>query len=241
MSLPITEILIQRQLNHWNRLRAFLQEKGAEVPAPAPVITVSRQAGSGGRTLALQLADRLGLQLQDQSLMERIASDRNLNRSLLEDLDEQEIRQSELWVKGVLNRRIFLRNEFHAALVQVITRLAARGGVVFLGRGAHLVLGANASLRVRLVASRQVRQERLRQRFELSRAEARALMDETDRRRAEFERRLFGAEPGLAENHDLTLNTDRLTPEQVLELVLLGLLARRTAAAATAGVRSGEG
>ena len=50
MSLLLTERLIQRQINHWNRMRAYLRQE--DKPSPAthePVITVSRLAGSGGR------------------------------------------------------------------------------------------------------------------------------------------------------------------------------------------------
>ena len=118
MSFPITETLIQRQINHWNRLREFLQEKPRDAPAESrgPVITVSRLMGSGGRTLAEGLSDRLGLELQDQSLMDNIARDKKLEQSLLEQLDESGINQADLWVRGVLNQRIFLRDQIRISL-----------------------------------------------------------------------------------------------------------------------------
>lgn len=232
MPLPITETLIQRQINHWNRLRAYLREEAAPAPGPpaGPVVTISRLIGSGGRTLAQGLAGRLGLELQDQSLVERIARDRNLAQSLLEQLDEASINQADLWVRGVLNQRIFLRDQFHGALAQTVTRLAARGGVVFLGRGAHLILGENATLRVRVVASHRNRLDRLRRRLDVSRAEARAIVTETDRKRAEFIRKVFKEDPSRPENFDLTLNTDRLAPEAALETVMLAMLERQTRA-----------
>lgn len=235
MPLPITETLIQRQINHWNRMRAYLRDKPEPAPRPpaGPVITISRLIGSGGRTLADGLAERLGLEMQDQSLMERIARDRHLSQSLLAQLDEAGVNQADLWVRGVLSQRIFLRDQFHGALVQTVTRLAARGGVVFLGRGAHLILAENATLRVRVVASRQNRLERLRRRLDISRAEARAIISETDRKREEFIRRVFKEDPHRPESFDLTLNTDRLTAEAALEAVMLALLDRQTAAQAT--------
>ena len=230
MALPITELLVQRQINHWNRLREFLKEE----PTPAsaeprgPVITLSRLVGSGGRTLAEGLTARLGLELQDQSLIEKIARDKNLEQNLLVQLDEAEINQADLWVRGVLNQRIFLLDQFHGALVQTVTRLAARGGVVFLGRGANLILRENATLRVRVVASRQNRLDRLRQRLEISRAEARAILVETERKREEFIRKVFKEDPGRPENFDLIVNTDRLDPDAAIEMVLLALLDRQT-------------
>ena len=230
MPLPITETLIQRQINHWNRLREFLQdEPSSEIaPCPGPVITVSRMVGSGGRTLAEGLASRLGLELQDQSLIEKIAQDKKLESSLLAQLDEAAISQADLWVRGVLNQRIFLRDQFHGALVQTVTRLAARGGVVFLGRGANLILRESATLRIRLIASRQNRLDRLRHRLEISRAEARAILVETEGKREEFIRRVFKQDPGAPENFDLTINTDRLDSEATLETALVALVSRQT-------------
>lgn len=41
MRFPVTEKLIQRQINHWSRLREVLREQPAGgVPEPGPVITV---------------------------------------------------------------------------------------------------------------------------------------------------------------------------------------------------------
>lgn len=224
MSLLLTERLIQRQLNHWNRLRAYLHDHGPEPAARrGPVLTVSRLAGSGGRDLATALAERLGLDLQDQSLITTIAEDRDLERSLVAQLDEQTVSQARLWVQGTLQRRLFLRDDFHQALVRVITTLAARGGVVFLGRGANLILGEQADLRVRVVASERHRCERLRARSGLGKAEARQLLAEIDARRARFVREVFHTEPGSPENFDLVLNADRMDTETMVDHVLLAL------------------
>jgi len=224
MSLILTERLIQRQLNHWNRMRAYLRDKEpSPEPRRGPVITISRLAGSGGRLLAQALADKLDLDLHDQSLVTRIAEDKRLKQSLVAQLDERTVSQVHLWVQGVLHRRLFLRDDYHTALVEVITSLAARGSVVFLGRGANLILGDRADLRVRVVASVHTRLERLRERTGLSRAEVRTLVTETDAQRAGFIREVFHVEPDLAENFDLVLNADRLDTDAMLDQVLLAM------------------
>ena len=229
MTLNITEKLIQRQINHWNQFREFLRDEEDQPTAPpGPVITISRQAGSGGRTLATGLAERFELSLQDHSIVERIARDRNLETSFVDQLDEHAINQAELWIKGVFNKRIFLKDEYHKALVTVITRLAAGGGVVFLGRGAHLILGEKATLRVRVVAEQATRLARIMERTGLSRAEARALLAETDRNREDFIHKVFKVEASDPGNYDLVLNSDRTKPECMLEIVSLALIGART-------------
>jgi cytidylate kinase len=147
---------------------------------------------------------------------------------VVSQLDERTVSQAQLWVQGVLRQRIFLRDEYHTALVGVVTKLAARGDVVFLGRGANLILGEQATLRVRVVASRATRLANIMRRTDLSRAEARALMEETDRNREKFVRQVFKVEPGEAENFDLVLNADRMKPECMMEVVSLALIGART-------------
>jgi len=230
MSLPLTEKLILRQINHWNRMREYLHEDSSAVEsAPRQVITVSRVAGSGGRSLAQELSQRLQLDLHDQSLVDRIASDRNLDRAVVAQLDEKPARQSELWVKGVFNRRIFMKDEYRTALEHTITSLAAAGGAVFLGRGANLILKERADVRVRVIAPWNVRLHRIMKRTGFSRPEARALMEETDRARDDFVRTVFAVEPGDPANFDLTLNSDRMTCDTMAETVLLHLLGSATA------------
>lgn len=227
MPIPITEKLIQRQINNWNRFRKFLPEPTAGKPLPrGPILTVSRMAGSGGRILATALAERLGLQLHDQSLVEKIARDRNLEKAMIAELDETEMSQARLWVRGVLNQKIFMRDQYHMALVKVVTGLAAKGNVIFLGRGADLILGQHADLRIRLVASRRTRLQNMARRTGLSRPEVRGLLEETDRKRHEYIRQVFHEEPGKPECYDLILNADRLKLDCQVELVLLALVGK---------------
>ncbi len=229
MSRAITEKLIQRQINNWNRFREFLKDEDEQGPIMnGPVITISRLAGSGGRTLATGLADQLNISLHDQSLVDRIARDRNLERSVVSQLDETAVSQAELWIKGVLNRRIFMKDEYHTSLVNIVTNLAAGGNVLFLGRGAHLILRDMATLRIRVVASWSTRLARIMERTGLSRAEARVLLEETDRNREEFIRQVFKVDPNSPDNYDLMLNSDRMKPECMLETAALTLLGAQT-------------
>ncbi len=226
MRFPLNEKLIQRQINHWSRLRELLHEQAPPVEiGPGPVITVSRLTGAGGRTLAAGLAERLGCEVQDHSIVERIARTRRLSPELVALLDEQDIRQSDLWVRGVLENRLFLKEQYREALTETVLEMAAAGNAVILGRGAGHILGHRATLRVRLVAGTATRLARLQERSGLGRAEARVLLEETDRKREAFVRKLLGVDPFDAAGYDLVVNTDRLAPAEVVELVLVAMVA----------------
>jgi cytidylate kinase len=221
------EHLIQRQIHHWNRYRALLQLAAEpEKVRPRPTITISREEGSGARLLAGALAERLDLQIHGFSIIDEIARDRNLERRVLEQLEESKRSEIEVWIQGALSRRLFSHEQYHVALVKAVRTLAAHGGVVILGRGAHIILADSCSLRVRMTASVETR-ARVVMAYEGIDAEAARLrIAESDAARLAFLRRVFGEDAQEAHRFDLVLNTDRIPPARVVEIVMQALEAR---------------
>jgi cytidylate kinase len=222
----VIEKLIQRQLNQWNRMRELLPEiEPAELPR-RPIITISRQVGSGGRELAEALARRLDLQVHDQDIVEHIARNEKIAAEVVAHLDEQTVSQIDLWVRGVLNRRIYMRDEYQEELVRTVRTLAAHGGVVVLGRGGTFILADRADLRLRLVAPVETRVQALVNERGLSVAEAEQSVAESDAARADFVRKLFRADIDDPVHYDLVINTDGIDGDRLPELVLLALEVR---------------
>ncbi len=219
-TIPI-EKLIQRQIHHWNHFRELLEtaEKPEEVK-PRPIITISRELGSGAREVAEGLAQRLDLEIHGVSLIDHIARDKNLERAVVEHLDERVRSQIEVWIKGVLERRIFLRDNYHVTLVKVVKTLASHGGVVFIGRGANIILEDSCSLRLLLTASLETRVRNLMGYDELDRPTATEIIKKADEARLEFLRKLFHIEANDPHHYDLVINTDRLPPARVVELAM---------------------
>jgi cytidylate kinase len=122
-----------------------------------------------------------------------------------------------------MQRRVIARDQFHTALVEAVTALAAHGSVVFLGRGANVILGDQADLRVRVVASRETRLRNMSERFGLDGEAAAASLCETDQQREEFLRKVFGRDAWQPEDYDLVFNADRLDVEEMVDHVVLGL------------------
>ena len=227
MTEKVIEKLIQRQINQWSHWEAVLRK--AEDPAAVPVlpiITISRELGAGGRSLAEALAARLDLQVHGYDIVEHIAQDRELEHEVVAQLDEHLTSQIDLWIKGVLQSRIFLRDEYHVALVRVVRTLAAHGGVVILGRGGNFILREEADLRLRLVAEIEHRAPRLVVTRELSEAEARERIAESDQGRRSFVEKLFHADIDDPRNYDLVINTTGLSDAVVRDLALRALRKR---------------
>jgi len=222
-----TEKLIQRQIHQWSRYRELLESatEPGEIK-PRPIITISRELGAGGRKLAVALAQRLDLQVHGVSLIDQIARDTNLERQIIEHLDEQARSQVDLWVRGVLQQRIFLRDNYHVSLVKAIRTLAAMGGVVILGRGANIILEDTASLRVLLIASVENRIKNVMMYEGVNEAEARKLIQESDESRRDFIKKLFHVDPDDTHLYDTVINTDNLPMRRVVHIVMTALEVR---------------
>ncbi len=226
------EQLIARQIHHWNRYRELLRlSPEPEKVKPRPIITISRELGSGGRVLAAALAERLDLQIHGFSLIDQIARDRNLERRVVEQLEESERSSIELWVRGALSRRLFSHDQYLVSLVKAVRTLAVHGGVVILGRGAHVILADECALRVRLVAGVEKRVRALMAYEKIDETTARARIAESDAARGAFLRKLFEVDPDDPRQYDIVVNTDRVPPARVVEIAMQALEARGVFAA----------
>ena len=111
------------------------------------------QTGTSGTSVAQEVGRRLGWQVYDHELLERIAAEHGLRVSLLESLDER--RQSWLveWMEGFSQKLHVGETGYVHHLTQTILSLGAHGGCVIVGRGAGLLLAPATTLRVRLIGA----------------------------------------------------------------------------------------
>lgn len=222
------ERILDKQMRLWQIHRDLLHETADSDPAPVrrPVVTISRQLGSCHGEIARGLAARFGLQVHGRSLIDAVARDKGLERRVVESLDERTRSEVDIWVSGILNRRLFSHDEFHLALVKTVRSLASHGGVIFVGRGANWILEGTECLRIRVIASRETRLRTVMRDLDVDAVEGRRLMDESDHERAAFVRRLFDADWSDPRAYDLVLNTDHVAPARLVDVAAEAVLAR---------------
>src|SRR5687767_12951302 len=76
---------LARAQKHW-----LEHHEGASMPTEF-TIALSREAGTYGALVARKAADRLGWPVYDQELVQRIADDMGVRRTLLESVDERKV------------------------------------------------------------------------------------------------------------------------------------------------------
>ena len=187
-------------------------------PGIRPVITVSRQLGSGGTVIAQALADRLGFQLFDREIIDTVARESGVRHQIVEALDEHMRSGIEQWMDGVLHSRIFTAEEFIPALARTLITIARAGSGVLVGRGANFILAGEPALHLRVVAGLEYRIGMLMRHLGVERETAEEQVRIADRDRNRFIEKHLRRDIDDPTAYHLVLNPELLGIEPSIDL-----------------------
>jgi len=221
------------QVEHQLRFRAIVPRASARPDAVlddqkrlGPFVTVSREMASGGADVARRVADRLGWAVLDRELVERLASDLELEPGVLGLLDETRATWFSETLLNLFNSRLVAQRSYVELVGKVVALAASAEPIVVVGRGAHLILPANRGVRVRIIAPTTTRVSWLVEAEHLEVASAERTIRNIDADRQSFIRRNFRCDPSDASLYDLVLNTESLGREGCVELIVQALVLR---------------
>lgn len=168
------------------------------------IITIARQTGSDGEAVADRVAKGMGFTMVDRSLLEGLVQAHGLTDQELNESDEEHGETGGAVVGDV-----------HVDYLQaVLLELAGNQDVVVLGRGGQFLFrDCPWSLHVRVVADLAARRAAVRRVQDLNDADAEAMLEEADRRRAEWIRQHYGGDWEDPAHYDLIVRADRLGVE----------------------------
>lgn len=174
------------------------------------IITIARQAESGGESVAEGVAKRLGMALVDRPRLERLVLEHGL---LGQELDESDETQA--------GAAASLTGQVHVDYVHaVLLDLAGQEDLVLVGRGGQFLFrDCPWSLHVKVAAGLEARRGALRQVQALSDADAEVWLAEVDRQRSEWIRRHYGSDWEDPAHYDLIVRSDRLGVEGAIRLI----------------------
>ena len=198
------------------------------------LITISRQFGAGGSSVATLVAERLGWTLVDNDLIDRVAARAGLTPKEVADQEETAPGLLERIVRALAasSQEILtpasaesLRPMEEPRLVhiteKVVEEVAAEGCVVLVGRAATAVLaGTHEAIHVRLVAPKGYRIGVVAARERIDAAAAEAAIDKTDANRARYHREYYKREWSDPAHYHMTLNTGALGYEGAADLIV---------------------
>ena len=191
------------------------------------IITISREFGSGGRTIGRKVAEELGIPFYDKELVDQIAMESGFAPKFVEEHGEHSpsgslfsYAFSPQGVPGIMNglsTADFLWN----IQCNVILQLADKGPCVIVGRNADYILKDRSdALHVYVFADMPYRAERIVRLYGDSEKTPEQRLDEKDKRRRVNYQHYTGRTWGQAQNYDICLDTGVLGIEQCTDIVV---------------------
>ena len=181
------------------------------------LITIEREYGCGGGSIAAQLSQYLGWKLWDHLLTEEIARLANVDPSAVKRCDERVDsrihRFSKVFWRGSYERstplgsQVFDTDRMMAMMQEIMNKIGEEGKAVVVGRGAPFFLRENPdAFHVFLYAPRAEKIRRAMADGE-TRGNAEELVDSIDRERIAFVKHYFDADWPTRSLYHLMLNT----------------------------------
>lgn len=211
--------IVQSMINaQW--LREKVTNANDKLADHGHTVTVSRQCGSLGESIAQTIAKQLKVTYFDKQLVEEIAQSAGIDADLFRQLEQKIRRMKPTYLETMFTDRPWLQAKYNKNLMSVLLGISRVGGVV-LGRGANYVLGQSACFRLRIVAPRPVRISRVMDRLGIDSKDAEEKVEKVDTERANFVKSIYGMDIDNPDSYDLTINTERYSPELAAELAIV--------------------
>lgn len=208
------EKIIEEHVQRWQ----ILQSKKPEEKI-FPVITISREAGSNGRTIAEKLSEKYDLALFHQEVVHEMAQNAQVSVKLLEQLDEKAQNVLDEWIASLVDSEHLWPDRYLRHLMKIIGTIGKNGRAVIVGRGANFVLQPEKRFRVRVLAPMNVRVDNIAKAFGTSVEETRRRIIRTDSDRKAFIRKYFNADIADPMNYDIIINTGTISIDQAVSAI----------------------
>ena len=185
------------------------------------VITISREFGSGGRTIGKKVAEKLGIPCYDSEIIQEMAKETGFAPDYVKEAGEY---VPDIFLSAAFSNRMFgPTNEdiLWEHQYRVITELAEKSSCVIVGRCADFILQDKADcLKVFIHADMAFRAKRIVEVYgERKQAPEERLRDK-DKRRAAYHRFYTDMKWGYAQNYHLTLDSGVLGIDKCAKLIV---------------------
>ena len=191
------------------------------------IITISREFGSGGRSVGRMVAEKLGIPFYDKELVDQVALESGFAPKFVEEHGEHAPGRSLFsyafapqGVPGVMNGMStadFLWN----IQCSVILQLAEKGPCVIVGRNADYILKDRKDvLHAYIHADKAFRADRIVRLYGESEKSPEARLTEKDRRRHVNYQHYTGRVWGTAQNYDICLNSGTIGVDACVDIIV---------------------
>ena len=195
-----------------------------------PVITISRQFGSGGHEVGEKLARQLDVPFYDKALIAMAAKQSGLSEEVFASADEKA--SSSLLYSMVMGSYSFgarvpginempINDKLFLIQSDIIKKAAEEGPCVIIGRCADYILREHGNcLNVFIHASKEERIRRSIAKKDCEERKASDFVTKKDKQRANYYNFYSNKRWDDLQNYDITIDTSRFTVDEAVELLI---------------------
>lgn len=208
--------MVDEQLKKWRTrigegLDVFDYGLEIEKVKGGPIITISREPGSGGSEIARRLSRELSMDLIGGQIIQHVAESARMSRKVIESLDEKEVTLRDTLVNTLFRDRHLWPDEYLQHLTKVIATVGRYGNAILIGRGANFILPQQGTFRVRIVAPLEYRIKHVMEDRKIDRAQAEQYVVKKENDHKAFVRKYFNADVADPSHYDIIINTGTVT------------------------------
>lgn len=193
----------------------------------SPNITISRDPGSGGGTIAKMITRKFDWKIVDKSIMSELAKDFNIPAHEFTQINQYDHNLLADTFQSLINPNYVSDIKYVNHLKRILIKSAKDGGVVIIGRGANLILPPDKTLRVRIIGTFKNRVDNARKyQGGKTKEEATSWVRNMQYRRSRFIRQYFHINPHNPWHYDVIVNTDNFTLKQACNIIINAYLVK---------------
>ena len=201
------------------------------------VITINRELGSGGRTVGLKLAEKLGVKFYDKALIKALEEKYHLT---VEEIEKLKGQKHNWWadferVVGIgpgMTANYYLPQKGDASSLlttkemfkvetEILKGIADVASCVVAGRSGFFVYRDHPNhLSILIQASMPHRVERVARKQDVTEEEARKIIDKVDEMRENYVKKYTGTSRYDTRNYQLVITADDKTEEEIADIIM---------------------
>ncbi|MFA5770092.1 MAG: cytidylate kinase-like family protein [Patescibacteria group bacterium] len=188
---------------------------------PLPLITISREMGSGGKSTANLIASFLGKPwaVYDHELIDKIAKNKQLEEKLAQSIDPRKLPLADIIIAKTFGKRFPHLSGYQRHLIRTMTLVGLKGYTIILGRGANFLFPQALNIRMICLLDQRIIWQMTYE--HISRPEAVKRIEESDKERREFVESLFNHNHCKAYHYDLVIRTGSdITVEDATNIII---------------------
>ena len=190
------------------------------------IITISREFGSGGRTVGKIVAERLGIACYDKELVAKVAKESGLAEQFIRENGEYAESANAFlfnWALGTgLDGGVLpISDQLYIIQHNIIRNLAEKESCVIVGRCADYILRERTDcLNTFIHASMEFRIRQITQHYGETPAKPEKFLRDRDKKRQNYYRHYTGRQWGVVQNYQLALESSALGIEACADLIV---------------------